>query len=127
MKQWKHALVAVMMMAGVIGAAALPAAPAGAINVFEGCNGKSEAVCKASKTDTEASVGGKVRTIVNTMLYILGIIAVIMIVFSGIRYTTSTGDASKVKASKDTLLYAIVGLIVAMLAWTIVNFVIGKF
>ncbi len=127
MKYWKQAVLVIGVVMGSMGVAALPSAPTSAINVFEGCNGKSEAVCKASKTDTDAAVGGTVRTIVNTMLYILGILAVIMIVFSGIRYTTSTGDASKVKASKDTLMYAIVGLIVAMLAWTIVNFVVGKF
>jgi glucose uptake protein GlcU len=60
------------------------------------------------------------------MLFILGIIAVIMIILGGIRYTTSAGDASRVKAAKDTIMYSIVGLVVAMLAFAIVNFVIGR-
>jgi hypothetical protein len=50
-----------------------------------------------------------------------------MIIFGGIRYVTSTGDASRVKSAKDTVMYSVVGLIVAMLAYTIVNFVITRF
>jgi hypothetical protein len=65
--------------------------------------------------------------IVNIMLFVLGAIAVIMIVFGGIRYTTSGGDASKVKAAKDTILYSVVGLVVAILAFAIVKFVLTSF
>jgi glucose uptake protein GlcU len=67
------------------------------------------------------------RTIINVMLQVLGILAVIMIIVGGIRYTISNGDASRVKAAKDTITYAVVGLIVALLSYAIVNFVIGKF
>jgi hypothetical protein len=50
-----------------------------------------------------------------------------MIIYGGIRYTTSAGDSSHVKAAKDTILYAVVGLVVAILAYAIVNFVVGAF
>lgn len=70
---------------------------------------------------------GFIKTIVNVMLFILGAIAVIMIIIGGIRYTTSNGDASQTKAAKDTILYAVVGLVVAILAYAIVNFVITSF
>ena len=68
-----------------------------------------------------------IKTIVNVMLFILGAIAVIMIIIGGIRYTTSNGDASNTKAAKDTILYAVIGLIVAILAYAIVNFVVDAF
>jgi multisubunit Na+/H+ antiporter MnhB subunit len=60
-------------------------------------------------------------------LFILGAIAVIMIVIGGIRYTTSNGDSGSIKSAKDTILYAVVGLVVAMLAYAIVNFVVQSF
>lgn len=68
-----------------------------------------------------------IKTIVNVMLFILGAIAVIMIIIGGIRYTTSNGDASSIKGAKDTILYAVIGLIVAILAYAIVNFVVDAF
>ena len=61
--------------------------------------------------------------ITNVLLYVAGAVAVIIIIISGIRYVTSTGDSTRVKQAKDTLLYAIVGLIVVILAYAIVNFV----
>ena len=67
------------------------------------------------------------KNVVNVLLFILGAIAVIMIIIGGIRYTTSNGDASNTKAAKDTIMYAVVGLVVAILAYAIVNFVIGAF
>jgi len=95
-----------------------------AVNVFDQCAGNADsAVCKAQGD----SATGMVQTIINLLLYVLGIIAVIMIVVGGIRYTTSNGNASQIKEAKDTILYSVVGLIVAMLSFAIVNFVIGKF
>ncbi len=58
------------------------------------------------------------------MLFVLGAAAVIMIVIGGIRYTVSGGDSSAVKGAKDTILYAVIGVVVALLAYAIVNFVI---
>jgi hypothetical protein len=60
------------------------------------------------------------------MLIIGGIIAVIMIILGGIRYTTSNGDQAGVKAAKDTILYAIVGLVVTISGYAIVTWVVGK-
>lgn len=66
-----------------------------------------------------------VKNVINTMLYVLGALAVIMIIFGGIRYTTSAGDAKKVEQAKNTILYSVVGVVIALLAFAIVNFVIG--
>jgi hypothetical protein len=69
--------------------------------------------------------GGIFVTIVNIFLFIIGAIAVIMLIYGGIRYTISGGDSKNVTAAKDTILYAVVGIIVAILAYAIVNFVIS--
>jgi hypothetical protein len=69
--------------------------------------------------------GGIITTITNILLFIAGALAVIMLIFGGIRYTVSGGNSSAVTAAKNTILYAIVGLIVAFLAFAAVNWVLG--
>lgn len=124
MKQWKKLLVTLALVSGIGLGATLPAAPVGAINVFDQCKANaSSAVCKA-KNDDAANM---IQTVINILLFVLGMIAVIMIVVGGIRYTTSNGNSTQVKEAKDTVLYAVVGLIVAILSYTIVNFVLGWF
>lgn len=68
--------------------------------------------------------GGIFTTIVNILLFLIGAIAVIMLIIGGVRYTISGGDSGNVTAAKNTILYAIIGLIVAILAYAIVNFVL---
>lgn len=67
------------------------------------------------------------KTITNVLLFIIGAISVIMLIIGGIRYTVSGGDSSAVQSAKNTILYAIVGIVVAILAFAVVNFVIGSF
>lgn len=68
---------------------------------------------------------GVFKQVTNTILYIVGVIAVIMLIFGGIKYVISGGDAKKVTDAKNTILYAIIGLVIAFLAYAIVNFVIS--
>lgn len=68
---------------------------------------------------------GVFKQVTNTILYIVGIIAVIMLIIGGIKYVISGGDSKKVTDAKNTVLYAIIGLIIAFLAFAIVNFVIS--
>jgi len=107
-----------------LGASVVPVSTAGAINVFDQCskNGGSS-VCKA-KND---SFGSMIKNVVSMLLYLLGAVSALMIVIGGIRYATSNGDAGAVKSAKDTILYSIIGLVVAILSFTIVNFVISWF
>lgn len=70
------------------------------------------------------SLGVIVKNVVNALLYVIGALAVIMLIWGGIRYTTSGGNANSVTAAKNTILYAVIGLIVAILAYAIVNWVI---
>ncbi len=61
---------------------------------------------------------------INTALFVIGALAVIMLIFGGIRYTISAGDSKQVEAAKNTILYAIIGIVVALLAGAVVNFVL---
>ena len=70
---------------------------------------------------------GIFQTVVNVLLFLIGAVSVIMIIYGGIRYVTSAGEAKGVESAKNTILYAIVGLIISILAYAIVNFVVGSF
>lgn len=81
-----------------------------------------------SVTDgTPVTLNVTIKNVINVLLYIIGIAAVIMIVIGGLRYVLSGGDSGSTKGAKDTILYAVVGLIVAIVAYAIVNFVITAF
>lgn len=69
--------------------------------------------------------GSIFTTVVNVLLFIIGALSVIMLIWGGIRYTTSGGNSSSVTAAKNTIMYAIIGLVVAFLAFAIVNWVLG--
>lgn len=125
MKKMKMMILALGLISS-LGLAIVPNS-AGALDPFaDACKGDAAdtAICK--DRDKE-QVPDYIKTIVNTMLYALAAVAVIIIILAGIYYTTSGGDPSLVKRAKDTLLYAVVGLIVAIMAYAIVNFVIGQF
>jgi hypothetical protein len=112
-------------LALVLGVGTMAAPAASAINVFEGCDGNARTeVCKAKDEDNTNTL---VQDIINLLLFTIGIISVIMIIVGGIRYALSNGDASNIKTAKDTILYAIIGLVVALLAFAIVNFVVARF
>jgi len=64
--------------------------------------------------------------IISTLLFLVGGIAVIMVIIGGIRYVLSNGDQNAVTAAKNTILYAVIGLIVAILAYALVQFIISS-
>ena len=70
---------------------------------------------------------GIFATISNVLLFIIGAIAVIMIIIGGFRYVTSGGNSASISAAKNTILYAIIGIVVALLAYAIIHFVINSF
>ena len=91
--------------------------------VSEGINTATTSEMKGKSIDGK---DGLIKTVVNVLLWAVGILSVIMIIFSGFRYITSAGDASKTKSAQSTLIYSVVGLIVAIMAWAIVNMVIKR-
>lgn len=68
-----------------------------------------------------------ITNIINVMLYLIGVVAVIMIIVGAFRYITSHGDSSQISAAKNTIMYAVIGLVVAIAAFAIVNFVLSSF
>lgn len=119
---------AIAVMAGVY---LLPVATAGAVDVFGGAcgaagdsSGGSEICGAATGGETAESI---IKNVINLMLVILGMIAVIMIIIGGIRYATSNGDSNQITSAKNTVLYAVIGLIVAIFSFAIVNFVLDAF
>jgi len=70
---------------------------------------------------------GTFRTITNVLLFLIGAISVIMLIIGGLRYVVSGGDSTQVTNAKNTILYAVVGIVVAILAYAVVSFVITSF
>lgn len=68
-----------------------------------------------------------ITTIINVMLFIAAALAVIMIIYGGIRYITAHGDEKQVKVAKDTIVYSVVGLIIAIIAYALVTFIFNRF
>ena len=82
----------------------------------------NNALDRIPKTNSEAMTGN----VINYLLYAAGILAVVMIVVAGLQMVTSAGDAGAVTKAKRTLVYAVVGLAIVILAYAIVNFVVGR-
>ena len=76
------------------------------------------------QSDSLFGDGGVFQTITNTALFIIGAVSVLMLIYGGIRYTISMGDAKNVEVAKNTIMYAVIGIVVAVLAYAIVNFVL---
>jgi hypothetical protein len=74
----------------------------------------------------ERSINSTIASIVNLLSVLVAIIAVIMLIFGGFRYITSGGASDKVKGAKDTILYALIGLVIVALAQAIVRFVVNQ-
>ena len=69
---------------------------------------------------------GVFKTVTNVLLFLIGAVSVIMLIYGGIRYVVSGGDSGAVTSAKNTILYAVVGIVVAILAYALVNFVISS-
>lgn len=95
------------------------------IDVFQECTAQTQdtAICKARK-DRLFGPGSIWNNILNVFTFIIGAISVLMIIVGGLRYTLSGGDANSVSAAKSTVLYAVIGLVVAVMGNAIVNFVL---
>ena len=113
----------IIMLAFVLTIAAAPLVGAATTPIESGANSARG----AGQTADLFGSTGVFQTITNVLLFILGAISVIMIIIGGLRYVISGGNATAVTAAKNTILYAIVGVIVALLAYAVVNFVLTSF
>ncbi|MFZ1360792.1 MAG: hypothetical protein WAS27_02080 [Candidatus Saccharimonadales bacterium] len=118
-------LISVIMVAVVIGVVAAPDTFAANFSL-----GMSDGASAARGVDQATDLFGEVgifRTITNVLLFLIGAISVIMLIIGGLRYVVSGGDATAVQGAKNTILYAIVGVVVAILSYAAVGFVISSF
>ena len=79
-----------------------------------------------STTIPDGDASSLVTNIFNTVLFIAGLVAVGMLIYAGIQYVTSHGDSGKTKTAMNSIIYSIAGLVIVVLAYAIVNFVIGS-
>ena len=123
----KKSIISIAIMTcAVFGASVLSTASlsgSASAQVSEGINTATTSEMKGKSIDGD---NGLIKTVVNVLLWVVGILSVIMIIFSGLRYITSAGDASKTKSAQSTLTYSVVGLIVAIMAYAIVNMVTNR-
>jgi len=91
------------------------------VNTALGSNGG----CSPPGSGTTNNFADIAKTIVNVFSIIVGVVAVIMIIYGGFRYITSGGESGAVGNAKNTIIYAIVGLILVALAQVIVHFVLN--
>lgn len=109
------------IITGISTVATLCAGKAMALTVQEGAEAARADGMPAELVGPE----GVFTRITNIVLYIVGAISVIMLIWGGFRYIISGGDSKKITDAKNTILYAIIGLVIAVLAFAIVNFVLN--
>lgn len=124
-------IVASLLLA--FAAAALPAATANAYDIGSrentSCGTNIDIVhgsCETDITQGADTVQQTIRNIINVFSIIVGVVAVVMLIFGGFRYITSGGDSNNIGNAKNTILYAIVGLIIVAIAQAIVQFVLNE-
>ncbi len=95
-------------------------------------NAQTDAACvgltvAGGSCDAGKGLMGNFQVIANTLIFIVGAISVLMVIIGGLRYVLSNGDSAGLKSAKDTILYALIGVVVAMLSYALVAFVISRF
>ncbi len=88
--------------------------------------GQAGSSCSQPTVDAGNKLNNILTLVVNIFSLIVGVVAVIMIIVGGLRYITSGGESSNVSTAKNTIIYAVVGLVVVALAQFIVHFVLAK-
>ena len=79
--------------------------------------------CNVEKTDGDKSLMSNISMLINVFASVMGFLAVGMIIYGGFMLLTAQGDPAKIKRGKDVVTYSIIGVILVMLAYAIVNFV----
>ena len=151
MKQYlKKAVQAVLTLAMLLGLAGAFTAPVFAAsdpcanptdpNVIKVCNAAAANASKSAACEGIAAAGGScgtpdsandkfksiITSIINVLTVVVGAICVVMIIIGGFRYVVSGGDSNGIQGAKNTIIYALVGLVVVVFSRTIVVFVLSK-
>jgi hypothetical protein len=118
--------IALMFGLTLIPALAAPASAATDASVKKICGGATAAGVDTCESADSKGLEQLVTLVLNVMSWVVGVISVIMIIIGGFRYIISSGDTNQVQSAKNTILYAVVGLIIVLFAQVIVRFVIGS-
>ncbi len=113
--------VAPLALAGNVSAQVAPESKQAACDGIGGAVGKN-----CDQNAASASVTSLVREAISLLSWIVGIIAIFMIIIAGLKFITANGDANSIASARSTLIYALVGVAVAALAQLMVRFVLGK-
>lgn len=117
-------IIASIVLGAILGVVALIPTPAYAFDLSI-----SDGADSARGIDQATSLfgaSGIFTTITNVMLFVVGAISVIMVVIGGLRYVISGGNSTNITAAKNTILYAVIGMVISILAYAMINFVIGS-
>lgn len=93
---------------------------ASAVGIYDACSTDPNNIVCANSSE---SVDPVIKTVIRYLLIISGIVSVVMVIIGGLKYSTSNGDSSKLSSAKNTILYAIIGVIISALAYGIVDYV----
>ena len=117
-------VITASILGAIVGISALISTPAYAFDLTIGAGASSARGIDQATTLFGAT--GIFTTLTNVMLFGVGAISVIMVVIGGLRYVISGGSSTNITAAKNTILYAVIGLIISILAYALINFVIGS-
>ncbi len=138
-KKLRNAIIALVSVATLMAPAVLLPATVGALDQVQNglCQGTNLSVdinntttpCDTQSTQgtsTNDRVNRVITLVINILSLIVGVVAVIMIIVGGLKYVLSSGDSGNVTGAKNTIIFAIVGLVIVALAQFIVRFVLAK-
>jgi len=127
MKKMLLSVVAALLTVAGLGAIATISPAYAKVTCLDGTPADDLTGCaEYSDLEQKASLTEVVKTIINVVIGVVGFVAVFMMIIGGISFITSQGDAAKVTKARNTILYGVVGLVVAILAFAIVNFVLSS-
>ncbi len=124
-------LATIITSFSLLGLTPLLANPVYAASRCDGTTLTAQAGIDCAKPDSAPSKGlfgpGSIfNAVTNLLIFVIGAIAVIMVIIGGLLYVLSSGDGKNTARAKDTILYAVIGLVVALLAYALVNFVLTR-
>lgn len=132
----KKIVLSVSALAFLVAPAVVPATAFAADAITPGLNCGAEldvssvngtaAACPTTSPDAGGTFNRIITLIINIFSLVVGVIAVIMIILGGLKYITSGGDSGNIQSAKNTILYAVIGLVVVALAQFVVRFVLQK-
>lgn len=124
-KRIRYVLVSALLSIVLLGSTPLVFAVSQA--QADACAGLSQLDTSSNcNTDSSGGVSHLISVVINILSIIVGFIAVIMLIVGGLKFITSAGDANNAASARNTIIYALVGVVIVALAQALVHFVIAK-